>query len=255
MRICLTRVRRNTVSTGTECNLSICADGAFGRELRRNLPGCICGNGIKINIIVRNCDGVLPAPALPCNNLLSISSPIRVIRKNPCCNNSGFDNFGMDNFNIPDFNTNNFNTDTFDNSILDEGDFLGAEDFSFDELSCTSCGNNNLNSSNCGDIDSSCGLRRNPMPEEFAIIIRSFNPVLSKFLCRYPQTYVTDCDNTIKLIFIFDRNGSVAPYESVSNSSNCCSCGFGGCGCGTGCGCGCGGLFGLTALALLFCCC
>ncbi|GAA0755184.1 hypothetical protein SDC9_46289 [bioreactor metagenome] len=252
MRICLTRVRRNTLSTGTECNLSICADGAFGRALRRNLPGCICGKGIKINIIVRNCDGVLPAPALPCNNLLSISSPIRVIRRNPCCNNIGFDNWDMDNFNISDFDT-----DTFDNSIINESESFGVENFNFDELSCTSCGNNDLNSGNCdlssGNISGGCGLSRNSMPEEFAIIVRSFNPALSRFLCKYPQTYVTDCDNTIKLIFIFDRNGSVPPYENISNSSNCCSCGFGGCGCGFGCGCG--GLFGLTALALLFCCC
>lgn len=254
MRICLTRVRCNTLSTGTECNLSICADGAFGRALRRNLPGCICGKGIKINIIVRNCDGVLPAPALPCNDLLSISSPIRVIRRNPCCNNIGFDNWDMDNFNIS-----GFDTDTFDNSIFNESESFGVENFNFDELSCTSCGNNDLNSNNfdlsLGNTNRGCGVSRNSMPEEFAIIVRSFNPALSRFLCKYPQTYVTDCDNTIKLIFIFDRNGSVPPHANISNSSNCCSCGFGGCGCGCGFGCGCGGLFGLTALALLFCCC
>ena len=55
MKICLTRVQNNGC-IGNEYNLTICADECIGRELRRNLPRCICGDGIKIILIIINCD-------------------------------------------------------------------------------------------------------------------------------------------------------------------------------------------------------
>ena len=104
MKICLKKT--SNMSSCKEYDLIICADSGIGRQLRRNLPKCICGDGIKINIIVTGCDGILPAPALPCNNLVAISSPIRVIRKNPCCKNESEDycnRHGNDNFNCDGF--------------------------------------------------------------------------------------------------------------------------------------------------------
>ena len=243
MKICLKQI--SNMFSCNEYNLIICADGGIGRELRRNLPKCICGDGIKINIIVTGCDGVLQAPALPCNNLVAISSPIKVIRKNPCCNNNT--EFASDEFNMDNYN---FERDS----------------------SCDSC---NIDTGVFPEIIG---------PQEYAIIVRSFNPSISQFLCQYPQMYITDCENTLKLIIIFDKKGSVL----VPQFNNNCGCGFGGncgfgggcgfggncgfdggcgfgggcggfgggCGCGFGGGCGCGsGLFGIAALALLFCCC
>ena len=215
MKICLKK--NNNMCSCNEFDLVICADGGIGKQIRRNLPKCICGDGIKINIIVTGCDGVLEAPALPCNNLFVISSPIRVIRKNPCCKNkleSCCDDNDINNF---DFNRSSFS------------DSCNKEDNHFSKKS---------------EID------------EFAIIIRSFNPAISEFLCEFPQIIIRDCDNTVKLIVIFDKNGSVFEQECINN----CGCGFN---CGSGCGgnngfnggCGCGsGIFGLAALALLFCC-
>lgn len=234
MKICLKKV--NNMSCCKEFNLIICADGCIGRRIRRSLPKCICGDGIKINIIVTGCDGVLEAPALPCNDLIAISSPIKVIRKNPCCkekHESCCNNFDMDDFNF------------------------GVEEFN-DE---------------CNMMDSF--IPETFAMQEFAIIVRSFNPVISQFLCEFPQMFITDCDNTVKLIIIFDKNGSVFAQQNNCgcNCGGCCGfnggcgcgggfgfnggCGFGGgCGCGFGggCGCGFGGFFGLAALALLFCC-
>lgn len=237
MKICLKRV--NNMSSCKEFNLIICADGCIGRRIRINLPKCICGDGIKINIIVTGCDGILEAPALPCNNLIAISSPIRVIRRNPCCKNeSEYCCDGLDN------ERSIFNMESFEDSCNSDKNFL-SERFE---------------------------------TQEFAIIIRSFDPRISQFLCEFPQMFINDCDNTIKLIIIFDKNGSVFTPQCINNCGGNCGfgggcgggCGFGGgcgcglgfggnCGCGGGCGfgggCGCGGgLFGLAALALLFCC-
>ena len=96
--------------------------------------------------------------------------------------------------------------------------------------------------------------------QEFAIIVRSFSPALSQFLCEFPQIFLEDNDRTVRLIFIFDKNGSCFGQPCNSGcgfGGGCCfgGCdgGFGGCGCGGGCGGG--GFFGLAALALLFCCC
>ena len=50
MKICLKKT--NNISSCKEYDLIICADSGIGRQLRRNLPKCICGDGIKINIIV-----------------------------------------------------------------------------------------------------------------------------------------------------------------------------------------------------------
>ena len=224
MKICLKKVRN--MCSCNEYNLIICCDGCIGREIRRNLPKCICGDGIKINIIVTGCDGVLQAPALPCNNLIAISSPIKVIRRNPCCsekNETCCSDYNMDDFK-----------------------------FGIEELN-----------ENCNLVDSF--IPETFAPQEFAIIVRSFSPTISQFLCQFPQMYITDCDNTVKLIIIFDKNGSVFATQNNCGCGFGCG-GFGGCGCGGfggscgcggfggGCGFGCGGLFGLAALALLFCC-
>lgn len=214
MKMCLTKV--NGLCCDNEYNLSICCDGCIGRELRKNLPKSICSDGIKINIIVTTCDGILPAPALPCNNLIAISTPIRVIRKNPCCE--------ANNNTCKDFN------------------------YNFDEIE---------NFSECNIISNCCNNVDIREPKEYAIIIRSFNPALSEALCEFPQAYIKDCDDTVKITFIFDKNGSVFMPVCANN----CGCnggynsGFGG-----GYGCGCGGFggdgfFGIAALALLFCFC
>lgn len=229
MKICLKKI--SNMSACNEYNLIICADGGIGRQIRRNLPKCICGDGIKINIIVTGCDGVLEAPALPCNNLVAISSPIKVLRNNPCCKKE----------------SKSFCND-FDNDCFD----FNMESF---KDSCNM------------DISS---LTKRFEPQEYAIIVRSFNPSISQFLCEFPQMFITDCENTVKLIIIFDKNGSVFGSQCINNCGGGCNfggnCGFvGNCGCGGGCGfgggfgCGCGGgcgcgLFGLAALALLFCC-
>ncbi|MDV4149670.1 hypothetical protein R0131_02365 [Clostridium sp. AL.422] len=222
MKICLKKT--NNMLSSNEYNLIICADGGTGREIRRNLPKCICGDGIKINIIVTGCDGVLEARAIPCNNLFTISSPIKIIRRNPCCRNQSKSC-------CDDFDSNNLNFEIEDNYI----DNCKADKERFIE---------SVNQ------------------QEYAIIVRSFNPVISKCLCKFPQIYIEDCEKTVKLIIIFDKKGSVFEEESSNN----CACGFGGncgfggcgfnggCGFGGGCGCGCGGLFGIAALALLFCC-
>lgn len=184
MKICLTRVRNNSAITENEYNLSICIDGCIGRTVRKNLPSCICGDGIKINIIVSNCDGVLPAPLIQCNDLLKISSPIKVIRRNPCCNN-----------------TNNLNN-SYSDIDIDDFDFL------------------------LGDkCESYCNIG-NRLPQEYAIIIRSYNSPLSGFLCEYPQMYVMDCENTIKLIFIFDKTNSAEPCGFMDCCDCCCGCNF-----------------------------
>jgi len=227
MKICLKKI--NNMSSCNEYNLIICADGGMGKQIRRNLPKCICGDGIKINIIVTGCDGVLEAPALPCNNLVAISTPIKVIRNNPCCKKES-----------------KCSCHNYDN---DEFDF------------------------NMESLRESCNMDMELVPnrykvQEYAIIVRSFNPGVSQFLCEYPQMFITDCENTVKIISIFDKNGSVFTPQCINNCGG--NCGFGGgcggglgfggnCGCGGGCGfgCGCGwggGLFGLAALALLFCC-
>ena len=227
MKICLKKA--TNMCSCNEYNLTICCDGCIGREIRRNLPKCICGDGIKINIIVTGCDGVLTAPALPCSDLVNISSPIKVIRRNPCCTpkiESCCSDFSVDSL--------NFNMDDLSNDCY---------------------------------MDSNIITERS-LPQEYAIIVRSFSPELSQFLCKFPQMYISDCENTIKLIFIFDKKGSIiVPQNNYSNCGG--GCGFGG-GCGGfgggyggfgggygGCGCGgCGGfgLFGIAALALLFCC-
>ena len=224
MKMCLTKV--NGLCCDNEYNLSICCDGCIGRELRKNLPKSICSDGIKINIIVTTCDGVLQAPALPCNNLISISTPIKVIRKNSCCE--------VNNNTCSDFNYS----------------------YDFNELE---------NFDECNVISSSCNSINICEPKEYAIIIRSFNPKLSEMLCEFPQAYIKDCDNTVKITFIFDKNVSVFMPTCINN----CGCnagygynggyggygGFGGCGgCGGFGGCG-DGFFGIAALALLFCCC
>lgn len=225
MKVCLQRVN----SMCNEYNLVICADKCIGIEIRRNLPKCICGDGIKINIIVTGCEGVLCAPALPCNNVVALSSPIRIIRRNPC----------------RDFNNSAFNNDDFDNFSE------GFDNFSF-------------NDEGSKFNDSRCCNSVSPMSreQEFAIIVRSFSPALSQFLCEFPQIFLEDNDRTVRLIFIFDKNGSC--FAPVCNSGcgfggvcgfGGCDGGFGGCGFGGGCGCGGGGFFGLAALALLFCCC
>ncbi len=245
MKICLKKINNMC----NEYSLTICADGGIGKLIRRNLPKCICGDGIKINIIVTGCDGILEAPALPCNNLFAISSPIKVIRNNPCCKNEStsscydYDNEELD-----------FNMESFRESCNRDMELV----------------------SNRYRV------------QEYAIIVRSFNPAISQFLCEYPQMFITDCENTVKIIIIFDKNGSVFTPQCVNNCGGGCgfnggcgfaggcgggcgfggNCGFGGgcgggcgfggnCGFGGGCGCGCGwggGLFGLAALALLFCC-
>ena len=231
MKICLKKT--NNMSSCNEFNLIICADGCIGRRVRRNLPKCICGDGIKINIIVTGCDGILEAPVLPCKDLIAISSPIRIIRKNPCCKNE---------------------SESCCDGIDNERSIFNMESF--------------------GD---SCNRDKNHLSErfeiqEFAIIVRSFDPRISEFLCEFPQMFITDCEKTVKLIIIFDKNGSVFEKQCINNcecnfGGNCgfgfgggCGGGFGGgCGGGFGGGCGCGfgggcGLFGLAALALLFCC-
>ena len=223
MKICLKKV--TNMCSCNEYNLIICCDGCIGREIRRNLPKCICGDGIKINIIVTGCDGVLTASALPCNDLVAISSPIKVIRKNPCCTPK------VESY-CSDFN--------FDSLNMDMDDF-GDECYM----------NSNI-------------IAERSLPEEYAIIVRSFSPELSQFLCKFPQMYISDCENTVKLIIIFDKKGSIiVPQNNCYNYGG--GCGFGG-NCGGGCGfngnhggCGCGGcggfgLFGIAALALLFCC-
>lgn len=265
MKICLTRVRNNGCVCN-EYNLTICADECIGRELRRNLPRNICGDGIKINIIIINCDRILPAPALPCNDLLAISTPIRVIRKNPCCDNNFSNNlkgFSSD-FNSFSSDFNNFDSNfTLENSDIEDfnDNDLNIDDLNIDDLSTTSYNNRSRNRDfNLGleDINQNCFWKQSIEPQEYVIIVRSFSPWLSKFFCNFPQMFLKDCENTIKLTFIFDKNGSVSPFQ---NFNNCCG-GCGGFGCSGfgsgglgGCGCGCDSLFGLTALALLFCCC
>lgn len=271
MKICLTRVQNNGC-IGNEYNLTICADECIGRELRRNLPRCICGDGIKINIIIINCDRILPAPALPCNDLLAISTPIRVIRRNPCCNNNSINNF---NNNLNDF-SNNFNLEGLngrDSSInnFNINDF-NIDDLNINDIGSTSCDNRLINNDftlGLENVNKNCCFRESSEPQEFVIIVRSFKPWLSKFFCKFPQMFLKDCENTIKLTIIFDRKGSVLQEQCCNNCCGGCGGfgfgGFGGCG-GFGCGgfgcggfgcggCGCDCWFGLTALALLFCCC
>lgn len=188
MRVCLTKVGNNNVSLGNEYNLSICADGCIGRGIRRDLPRCICGDGIKINIIVKTCDGILPAPIIQCNEMFKISSPIKLIRKNPCCGDLGINN---------DANDCCLDFDGFDIDGLD----INSYDFSLDGKSSNRCNNTDK------------------LPNEYAIVIRSYNPVISEFLCQYPQMYLEDCERTVKLTIIFDKWNSVDPCEAV-----CCCC-------------------------------
>lgn len=268
MRVCLTKVKNNGCGCN-EFNLSICADGHIGRQLRKNLPKSICGDGVKINFIVSNCDGILPAPALPCNDLLAVSTPIRVIRRNPCCNNNSINNFSNDLNNF----SNNFNLEGLEGEDSSINDFnindFNIDDFRINDISSTGCNNRLANNDfNLGldNENKNCCFRESFEPQEFVIIVRSFSTWLSKFFCKFPQMFLKDCDNTIKLTIIFDRKGSVDPNENFNNCcggcgdfgcggfGGCCGFGCGGCG-GFGCGCGCGGWFGLTALALLFCCC
>ena len=214
MKICLKKA--NNMCSCNEYNLVICCDGCIGRKVRRSLPKCICGDGIKINIIVTGCDGVLEAPALPCNDFIAISSPIEVIRKNSCCK---------------------------------EKDEICCSEYSMDDFNFELEG-----------LNENCLISENYLPKEYAIIVRSYNPALSQFLCQFPQMFISDCDNSVKLIIIFDKNGSVFQTQNTCNCGNGFSGGFGGCGGGScggfggGCGCGFGGIFGIAALALLFCC-
>lgn len=221
MKICLKKV--NGLCSNNEYNLIICADGCIGRDLRKNLPKSICSDGIKINIIVMTCDGILQAPALPCNNLIAISTPIKVIRRNTCCEVNNNTCSSLDNFN-------------YSVNEIDDFEYNFNETENFDE---------------CNIISSECNNRSNFQSEEYAIIIRSFNPRLSEALCNFPQAYIEDCENTVKITFIFDKNGSVFMPTCINNCGfNGGCCGFGG-GFGNSCGCG---FFGIAALALLFCC-
>lgn len=189
MRVCLTKVRKNNVFAGNEYNLSICSDVCIGRKIRDNLPRCICGEGIKINIIVTTCDGILPAPIIQCNDMFKISSPIKLIRKNPCCENFGVSSSAND-------------------CCLDiDGLDIDGLDINSCDFSSFSKGINSCNSIN-------------RVPNEYAIVIRSYNPVLSEVLCEYPQMYLEDCERTVKLIVIFDKWNSVEPCQFM----DCCCC-------------------------------
>ncbi|GAB6167665.1 hypothetical protein JCM1393_01250 [Clostridium carnis] len=90
--------------------------------------------------------------------------------------------------------------------------------------------------------DSCCEEVRCNREKEYAIIIRSYNPQLSQLLCIYPKIFLEDADETVKLVFLFDKNGSCSPFMGNNNQN------------GWGCGCGCCD-FGLFGLLLLFCLC
>lgn len=214
MKVCL-RLVSPQGCTPAEYDMIIKPDcKCSGCEIRENLPESLYGDDIKINFIVKCCDEVLEAPSVPCDNLFALSQPIKVKEGNPCnCKPKNNDCCYCD------FDDNDYN-----------------------------CGlNENLSSMCCCNCCCNCSCCCNHKEEQnYAIIIRSFNQVISEILYNYPQMYITDCDKTVKLTFIFDKNGSVCPC-CMQCSNNCgggCGygnyggggCDFGGCGGGFGCG-------------------
>ncbi|QAS61567.1 hypothetical protein [Clostridium septicum] len=213
MKVCLELVSPQGC-TPAEYNIIVKPDcKCSGEKIRENLPKALYGNDIKINFIVKCCDEVLEAPSVPCDNLFALSQPILVKDSNPC--------------NCPQNDDDCCYCD-FDNCNYDCNYGLNED---FTSMCCCSCSKE----------------------KHYAIIIRSFSPIISQILYNYPQMYITDCSKTVKLTFIFDKNGSVSPCLPCCND---CGCGCGGCvGCGGGFGNGFGGCGGWFWIILLLCFC
>ena len=78
--------------------------------------------------------------------------------------------------------------------------------------------------------------------KKFCVIVTSNNPRTSQILCKCPEIFICDEDETIKITFLFNKKGSCRFCSSCNCRSN------NGCRVDRRCGCGCG----LEWLLLLF---
>lgn len=72
--------------------------------------------------------------------------------------------------------------------------------------------------------------------QEGCIVVRACDPCMAKFLCQYPLVFLTDDEETLKLIFVYDKCGSANPClcQNQCGCSGCSGCAGYGYGAGWG---------------------